>query len=271
MKLPGPNFTHLHYAEGVCEFVNAPVLNESTLMLMVNGAAWLNFLCTPIEQEELALGFLYNEGIIHSLDDVENIHICENGSVADVWLGHAAQPPSRWNRASGCTGALTPGDAYLPGKRLSADLSIASVFEPAQILTLMKSLYQSQDLYLQTRGLHCSALSDGECLLAVSEDIGRHNTLDKLAGKKLRRPRSGGLNHTPVVLTTGRITSEMILKSGKLGAELVVTRTSPSSMAVEFAREMGITLVGYVGHGEFNVYTFPERLGFRQVQDKGPP
>lgn len=274
MDLNTPLSPYWHYVDGTCEKVNAPILKESSLLLTVNGTAWLNFACTPLEQEDLALGFLYNEGIIDSINEVENIHLCANETGVDVWLNHPAKPPERWNRASGCTGSLTSVDVNTARGKSNAGASGEITCKPWQILDLMKSLYQSQNLYLQTRGLHCSALSNGRDLVAISEDIGRHNTLDKLAGKRLRaayQDHTDNKNNAPVLLTTGRITSEMVLKTHRLGAVIGVSRTSPSSLAVQIAAELGITIVGYAGRGEFNVYTFPERLGLGQRQETRPP
>jgi FdhD protein len=121
----------------------------------------------------------------------------------------------------------------------------------------MDQLFHVQELYRQSRGIHCSALSDGSSLLVHAEDIGRHNTLDKLAGQLLLEP----VEFQPrIIFSTGRISSEMLQKSARLGASIVVSRTAASSMAIELAQQYGITLIGYARRASFNVYTHPGRL-----------
>ena len=106
-------------------------------------------------------------------------------------------------------------------------------------------------------GLHTSALSDGKVLLAVAQDVGRHNTVDKVWGECLRR---GIATVGNLLLSTGRISSEMLSKAAKLGVELVASRTSPTSMSVRLAEVWSITLIGYVRGQRMDVYTHPERL-----------
>ena len=118
-------------------------------------------------------------------------------------------------------------------------------------------LFDSQDLYRQTGGVHTTALSDGENIILSAEDIGRHNTLDKISGLCLMKdiwPRKR------ILISTGRISSEMLQKSVRLGAKIVVTRTSPSSLSIELAMRWGITLIGYARRNKFNLYANPQRI-----------
>jgi len=118
-------------------------------------------------------------------------------------------------------------------------------------------LDDDQTLYRQTGGVHTSILSDGKRSILGAEDIGRHNTLDKLAGQMLM---NGIKTNASVILTTGRISSEMMQKAIRLGVSVVISRTSPSSMSVELAEKQGITLIGYAKRHRFNVYTHAERI-----------
>jgi FdhD protein len=121
----------------------------------------------------------------------------------------------------------------------------------------MEQLLQIQELYRAARGVHCSALSNGRQILTHAEDIGRHNTLDKLAGQVLLED----LHPDPVViLTTGRVSSEMLQKSARLGASAVVSRTSPTSQSVALAEQLSITLAGYARRTQLFIYTHPERV-----------
>jgi FdhD protein len=129
---------------------------------------------------------------------------------------------------------------------------------PARLSEQIVEMQRRGSLYARSRGVHTAALSDGEQLRAVAEDVGRHNTVDKLRGDFLLR-RLDPRDH--VLLTTGRISSEMIGKAARMGCPIVASRTSPTSMSVRLAREWNITLCGYVRRGRLNVYSHPERLG----------
>lgn len=246
---------HHRYRNHAWEALDARVITESTVSLTVNGVVWLSFMCTPIQLEALALGFLFNEGIIQSPAEVDHVRPCDNGQNVDVWLHKDVQKPTDWRRTSGCTGGVT--SVRENGDAASAPIAARSPIPPETILGSMDQLFRAQELYRQTRGIHCSALSDGETLHRRAEDIGRHNTLDKIAGMLLMEP----LSVSPrLILTTGRISSEMLQKSARLGAEVVVSRTAASSMAIDLAQRNGITLIGYARRNEFYVYAHPERL-----------
>ena len=232
---------------------DARVIAEKTISLTVNGAVWLRFTCTPSELEALAVGFLYNEGVIQKREEVVTVDICEQGTNVDVWLAHAVERPDTWQRTSGCTGGLTTLSEALPPPTRQAGPPIS----PSAILSGMEQLLQSQELYRETGGVHCSAISDGESVRLRAEDIGRHNTLDKLAGRLLL---DGADFRNAILLTTGRVSSEMLQKSYRLGAEAVVSRTSPTSQSVALAEALGVTLIGYARRNGFLVYAHPERL-----------
>ncbi len=227
------------------------VPDEYPVSLTVNGIPWLTFTCTPALLEELASGFLFNEGIIDSFAEIASIHVCDDSTNIDVWLEHEANRPTSWRRTSGCSGGLTSDN--LPYEVMPVNRQ----YSPEGIVENMQQLFDRQELYKESGGLHCSAISDGNAIRFVAEDIGRHNTLDKLAGQLLlnKETLADGL-----ILTTGRISSEMLQKSMRLHAAMVISRTSPTSWAVTLAERAGITLIGYARRGQFKVYSHPERL-----------
>jgi FdhD protein len=129
---------------------------------------------------------------------------------------------------------------------------------PETIMKLVEMLFEVQSLYRETGGVHTSALSNGENILISAEDIGRHNTLDKIAGLCLMNniwPK------TRILITTGRISSEMLQKAARLNAPILISRTSPSSLSIEMAERYGITLIGYARKHRFNVYSNTQRVG----------
>jgi FdhD protein len=235
---------------------DAETIVETPVSLTVNGEVWLTFMCTPVNLEALAVGFLYNEGIIEKMKEVEDVRVCEHGDNVDVWLNHEAKQPTSWRRTSGCTGGLTAVDLLakpnvsLIGNRLKV--------QPEAIGRLVEMLFDAQLLYRKTGGVHTSALCDGEKILLSAEDIGRHNTLDKIAGLCLMKDI---WPEARILITTGRISSEMLQKAAQLNAPILISRTSPSSPSIEMAERYGITLIGYARKHRFNVYSNSQRVG----------
>jgi FdhD protein len=236
---------------------DAETIVETPVSLTVNGQVWLTFMCTPVHLEELAVGFLYNEGILESMEEVEDVRVCEHGDNVDVWLNRSVEQPASWRRTSGCTGGVTAVDLLArPDVHFGAD---RFEVQPEAIGDLVEQLFESQSLYRETGGVHTSALSDGERIILAAEDIGRHNTLDKIAGLCLMR---NAFPETRILITTGRISSEMLQKAARMNAPILISRTSPSSLSIEMAERYGITLIGYARRHRFNVYSNPQRVGF---------
>jgi FdhD protein len=127
----------------------------------------------------------------------------------------------------------------------------------AQIFAMMRELNARATLYRESRGVHTSALFGGENLISLQEDVGRHNTLDKIRGDCLLR---GIDTRDGVLIATGRISSEMITKAAKMQVPIVVSRTSPTQLALELARAWNITMIGYARGGMMQVYHGVERI-----------
>jgi FdhD protein len=254
-------FHYLVY-DGAWHSVEADVIAEGSLTVFVNGRELASLMCTPRDPLQLAVGFLANEGFIKTLADVEIAHICASGSCADMWLSHTipTELPHK-TITSGCSGGQTFADLSVlmapPAKERSID--------PERLGELIVRLQNQDSLYARARGVHTSALSDGEDLVVIAEDIGRHNTLDRLRGECLLR----GIDPSGMILlSTGRISSEMIYKAALMGCPVVASRTSPTSLSVALARAWKITLCGYLRRSRMNVYACPERLaGFQSSQD----
>jgi len=241
------------YSHGKTEYAEDDVIVEQPVSLTVNGKVWLTFMCTPIHLEALAVGFLYNEKIITSAAEIEDVRVCEHHDNVDVWLNRTVTEPTDWRRTSGCTGGYTAAvleDIHpIPKDQLT--------LRPEKILALTEGLQGTQDLYKKSGGVHASALAVSNGIILYTEDVGRHNTLDKIAGRMLLEKIA--VDH-PILLSTGRISSEMLQKAARLRASLLISRTSPTSMSVELAEKLGVTLIGYARGHRFTVYTHPQRV-----------
>jgi len=246
--------TYLETLDSALCAMSGEVIDEVPLSLYVNGQEWVTLMCTPIGLEDLALGFLVAEGVIRSLEDVKLLDITHRGQVADVWLNNGdVTLPQRRIVTSGCGGGVTFTDLAVTREpnHSSKQIGIGQVFD------LMHQLNEAAVLYRLCQGVHTSALSDGRRLLAAAEDVGRHNTLDKLRGHALQQGIPTG---DTILLTTGRISSEMLLKAADMGIPIVISRTSPTSLSLELAQAWNITLIGYARGRRLRVYSGHERV-----------
>ncbi len=245
-------FEILHYHQGRLEQFPKPLPEEAIVTLRVNGQDWVSLYCTPRDLKELALGFLYLEGVIKGLEDVVMVKVCQDSMIVEVVLYQDVALPTRKIITSGCGQGVTY-TAELGNFHIEGGIQLA----PEKIFALMNELYRLSSIYRESGGIHSSGLSDGERVLWVAEDIGRHNTLDKIKGHCLLK---GIDTEGKVILTTGRISTEMLIKAARMGVSFLISRTSPTGQAVELARRWGITLVGYARSNGFRIYSHPERL-----------
>lgn len=240
------------------------VIEEALVTLYVNGREVATVMCTPRDQAWLALGFLKNEDLLDGRDEVEVLFVSRDGCCVDVWLNRAFRNPERAIVTSGCGGGVTFTDPGLD----QAPLPEGRGVEPEVLLRLFNSLHQADSLHARARGVHAAALSDGDRVLAMVEDVGRHNTVDKLRGACLEM---GIETRGQILLTTGRVSSEMLRKGARMGCPVIASRNSPTSLSVAMARAWNITLVGYVRQGSMRVYAHPERLGYPGAAEAGEP
>jgi FdhD protein len=234
--------------------VEAEVIEEALVTIYANGRELATIMCTPRDQLALALGLLKNEGRLDRLDEVVVSHVSRDGCCVDLWLNHPVSPPTRRIVTSGCGGGVTFDDPTRSLPPLTDDLRLS----PAQLVEQLNLLHFPGSLHARTRGVHAAGLSDGERLLARVEDVGRHNTIDKLTGECLLR---GIETRGRALLATGRVSSEMLRKGTLMGCPIIASRNSPTSLSVAMAEAWNVTLVGYVRRDSMRAYAHPERLG----------
>ncbi len=238
---------------GRFEPADIAVVQERPLCLYVNGQELVTLLCTASKLEALVIGFLSFEGIIRGLEDIQSLTVLDEEGYADVRLVSEFVPPRRRVHTSGCGGGIT----FSLEAHGSAALEDNSTVDPRSLFPLIRELYLEAHSYRESRGIHAAALAEGEKLLIVTEDVGRHNAIDKICGEAMLRgvPTTG-----KILLATGRISSEMLRKGAHMGTPIVVSRTSATTMSIDLAKRLGLTLIGYVRGDSFLVYSHPERL-----------
>ncbi len=228
------------------------IIQEQSVDLLVNNSLLLTFFCSPIQLEALALGFLWNEGIINDLSEIKNLRISPDMARIEVSLFSPIDTNPNLIRTS--TGLTVIRE--LEKHQMNNSFRI----NPEMLIKLYDEFSAKQKLHQVAGGYHSAALSDGERINIITEDLGRHNCLDKISGMFLLE----GKPFTPqIILLSGRISSEMIHKAINLTAPIIATRTTPTVKAVEIAKTHGVAIVGYLRGKQFSVFSFPERIQFK--------
>jgi FdhD protein len=219
---------------------------------------------TPGHDTELAVGFLLGEGIVRP-EDVANVAECRSeegdGGVADVRLRPGSEPAGGWQRNFYATSSCgICGKASIEAVRQAAPpVAGGPVVTSATVLGLPGTLREAQRVFERTGGLHAAGLFEPDgTLVAVREDVGRHNAVDKVVG---RSALDGALQlWDRVLLVSGRASFEIMQKALMAGIPFVAAVSAPSSLAVRLARESNMSLVGFLRPAGFNVYAGRERL-----------
>jgi FdhD protein len=239
------------------------VPEETAIALTYNGGTYAVMMATPRDLEDFALGFSLSEGIIDSANDIESLDTLyiDDGIELRIWLAKANADRLQRRRRhiagpTGCglcgiesiTQATRPARVVGPGRRFSS----------GQIMAAMASLSGLQKLNAETRAVHAAALWEpARGIVALREDVGRHNALDKLAGASKRAAVSAG---DAAILLTSRVSVEMVQKSATVGASVMVSVSAPTATAVRMADAAGMTLAAVARSDGFEVFTHPGRI-----------
>lgn len=233
--------------------------SERPVTIYLNKKELLTIQATPKNLDELAVGFLYGEGLIGKRADLKSVLV--DGKKGLVWV--EASVPSNLDElihkrflTSGCGKGWSFSSVTEAWgiKKIASQLKVPA----KEITNLMKQMTRGAVNYQKTGGLHASMMAGAnQEVLWIREDVGRHNTLDKVLGKSFL----DGVNSSKVlVLTTGRISYEMVTKVAKAGVPIVVSRTAVTDLAADLGREIGLTVVGYARAGRMSVYTHDWRV-----------
>ncbi len=269
MGEPTATFPIRRYLKGQVTDTEDIVVVEEPLEIRLHGEPFQVLMRLPGQEKELALGFLYTEGIVHSLFEVITMHFCGTATdpllppnVVDVKLTEAAL--ARRGRRhlevsySSCGLCAKEAVSEIVSKvpPVKSDLTVS----PEALLSLTARLQEAQTIYRDTGGTHGVALAtpDGRVFI-MAEDVGRHNAMDKVIGRALFERRD---LTALVALLSGRISFEMALKAVRAGIPILAAVSAPTTMALELARELNLTLVGFVRGQRLNIYSHPERIIF---------
>jgi len=229
---------------------------EKRVRISVNGENVLNLYCSPVMIREFIVGVIYNEGLISGEWCADRISIVYGDEVlVDIPSAGTVNTAVERTITSGCAGGISLMRG-LPD-RIADD---GHVFDVNSVREIFREFQKKSDVYRITGGVHSAALTDGRTLLAFAEDIGRHNAVDKVIGYSiLENIGFGG----KLMLASGRLSSEIVLKCSRCGIPVLVSRAAPTSLAVEIAEQTGLTLIGFVRGERMNIYTGRQRIGLQ--------
>jgi len=256
----------VRYREGNFARVEDVVVEEAPLTLHVNGREIVTLLTLGEHSVELALGFLRSEGFFQGRDEVGGWRE-EPGAVRVDLPGGSGLVERLLERRTVTTGCGKGTSFYRTLDALQCRPVESRVcFDAETILRRMAELQKRSGLYRETGGTHNASLADGEAIHCFRTDIGRHNAVDMLGGWALLEGAELG---EMALLTTGRVSSEILIKVARMGVPVLASRSAPTALALRLARELGVTVVGYVRNGRFNVYTHESRVRGAAVRRDG--
>jgi len=230
------------------------VVNEAPLSIRINGHRYATLMCTPAAIEYLVLGYLLSSGVIHALDNVSGIEIDEINLIAKVSLAVPFAPDVREKTlTTGCG----KGEIYLEVLQFCRYNHTEMIVGAEDLLSLVSRFNKSSRLFQETGGVHSGAICSTEEILLFHEDIGRHSAVDKLVGEALAKR----LNLADkLLLTSGRLSSEILLKAAKQSIPIIVSRSAPTALAIELAERLNVTLVGFARGNRMNIYSGAGRI-----------
>jgi FdhD protein len=243
---------------------------ETAVALTYNGGTYAVMMTTPQDLEDFAVGFSLSEGIISGSKDIDSLDVVrlDDGIELRMWLSKpkADRLQQRRRHIAGPTGCGLCGiDSIAEAMRPAAVIGPGRQFSSEQIMLAMQKLPLLQELNTATRAVHAAAFWNRTSgIVALREDVGRHNALDKLSGALARAAVAAGEG---IILLTSRVSVEMVQKTAAIGAPVMVSVSAPTALAVRMADQAGITLAAIARADGFEVFTHPCRISYAAVAE----
>jgi FdhD protein len=235
------------------------VAREFPLTIILNNRELVTLLCSPTNLKYLAVGFLFSEGLLKSKDEIKKIIVDDRRGVVRVETegDEELAGDALFKRfiTSGCGRGASfyiAADARDPVK-VESRVEIST----PEVLALVNEFQHHSQVYRATGGVHSAALCDKRDILVFNEDIGRHNAIDKIFGQCILNDLA---TDGHIIITSGRISSEILLKVARRNVPIIVSKSAPTGLGVRLAGDLGLTLVGFVRGKRMNVYTHTERI-----------
>jgi FdhD protein len=248
----------LKFTEKGSSSIEGAVAKESPLTIILNNQEMVTLLCSPKDLKYLAVGFLSSEGLLEVKDEIRKILVDDEKGVVRLETtgdtGFSQDILFRRVISSGCgRGASFYSAADATSEKVESQIEISA----EEVFDLVNEFQHSSEVYLATHGVHSAALCDNKNILVFSNDIGRHNAIDKIFGRCLLEDI---LTNDRMIITSGRISSEILYKVAKRGIPIIISISAPTNLGVRIADNLGITLIGSVRGKRMNVYTHNWRI-----------
>jgi len=249
------------YEAGAIHHVTDTIVTEYPITIVLNGQEFATLVCSPEHLEELVIGFLASEGIIRSYTEIKELTIVEATGRAIVNTHSVNKLNEMFHSkrvVTSCCGKSRQSFYFYndartvkPIENVNVKVSIDECFQ------LMRQMQDSSVIFQDTGGVHNAALCDNNGIIVARTDIGRHNALDKIYGYCLQHSITLS---DKVIVFSGRISSEVLLKVAKIGCGIVLSKSAPTELALRLANELHITTVGFLRNQSLNIYTIPGRI-----------
>ena len=235
------------------------VARESPLTIIFNNQELVTLLCSPTNVRYLAVGFLLSEGLLKSKDEIKRITVDDRRGVIRLETEGVEELDSAALFKRFITSGCGRGASFYSAADVQGQVKVDSLIEIStlEVLALVNEFQHRSLIYRATGGVHSAALCDTRNIILFSEDIGRHNAIDKIFGQCILDDIA---TDDHVIMTSGRISSEILLKVAKRNIPLIVSKSAPTNLGVRLADDLGVTLVGYVRGKRMNVYTHDWRI-----------
>ncbi len=235
------------------------VAKESPLTIILNNQELVTLLCSPENLKYLAVGFLFSEGLLKSKDEIKKIIVDDRRGVVRVDTEGDTELASDALFKRFITSGCGRGASFYSAIDAQDQVKVESRLEIStlEVLALVHEFQHRSQVYRSTGGVHSAALCDIRDILVFNEDIGRHNAVDKIFGACILNDIA---TDDHILITSGRISSEILLKIARRNVPVIVSKSAPTNLGVRLANDLGVTLVGFVRGKRMNVYTHAWRI-----------
>ncbi len=235
------------------------VVREFPLTIIFNNQELVTLLCSPKNFNYLAAGFLFSEGLLSNKDEIKNILVDEQRGVVRIETDDSNTEATELIFKRLITSGCGRGVAFYSATDARTQPEIKSQIRIStnDVLSIAKKFQHRSEIFRTTGGVHSAALCNPDRILLFSEDIGRHNAIDKIFGECLLKDIT---TNDRLILTSGRISSEILLKVAKRNIPILVSKSAPTDLGVELANKLGITLLGFARGKRINIYANEWRI-----------
>ena len=244
------------------EDVREEVTGESPLTVYINGSEFATVVCSPWEIENMAVGFLCSEGILRNREALGDMTIDRDRGIVQVAIDgfeeNTAGKLFLKRYINSCCGRSRASFYYSTDAMLCKRVEGGATITPVRALDLMEQAMTGSDVFKRTGGVHAGLVADAGGVLSFHEDIGRNNVLDRIYGRCFLDGIEFG---DKAIAFSGRVSSEIVLKMSKMGVPILISHAAPSSLGLELAEDLGITVIAFARDGRrLTAYTHPERI-----------